>query len=109
MDVDGAVDDEDVGAPDGVEQLLAGEHAAGVGGEVVEQLELLAREAERLLGGAGGRVAAAGGAGADDEVAAAIHDEVVHPEPSAVVACSSRSPWRSSARTRRGGAWRAGL
>ena len=54
VDVDGAGAAEEVVAPDLLEQLGAGEDAAGVLGEVLEELELLVREVERAPAQAGG-------------------------------------------------------
>ena len=47
VDVEGLGVADVVGAPDAVDQLAAGEHAAGVAQEVLEQLELLERELRR--------------------------------------------------------------
>ena len=47
VDVDGAGVAGVAVAPDPGEQLLAGEHAAGAGGQELQQLELLARQLQR--------------------------------------------------------------
>ncbi len=64
VDVDGAGATEEVVAPDLLQQLGAGEDAAGVLGEVLQELELLVGEVE-------GATAQAGGVGGvvDDELA----------------------------------------